>query len=294
MTFKLILFIFCFYNCGIIDAQTCDILILTNGTEIESKVEEIRINEIAYRKCDNPLGPLYVIEKEKIFMIKYKNGTKEVISQVIETSKEDPVSQKNISNKKEHSFLDFSMSIGNSGFSGADNNNYGTYGYYSDSFISTSKSFGVSLRFGNKWMLNEISTFYQLGLQTNWIRLRAGLSKETKSYSQGNINYHQNRVLDITFLNLGIVNRFKIGSNYGIQVNINFGPNYFARDGGGYDSGFGLIINPEIKFEFKKLYLCYDYSTSLINIYRQNNFNNPFIINNKFQHVSNISIGVNF
>lgn len=69
-------------------AQECDIIIYNDGTEISSIVQEIRLNEIAYKKCDNPSGPLYVVQKSEVFMIRYKNGTKEIIkhSSNIETN----------------------------------------------------------------------------------------------------------------------------------------------------------------------------------------------------------------
>jgi hypothetical protein len=60
-------------------SQICDNIILSDGTEIPSKIEEIRLNEIAYRKCDFIDGPLYVSSKTDVFMIVYANGTKEVI-----------------------------------------------------------------------------------------------------------------------------------------------------------------------------------------------------------------------
>lgn len=66
--------------------QDCDIIILNEGTEISSIVEEIRLTEIAYKKCDNPNGPLYIVSKNDVFMIKYKNGSKELISQTNKTS----------------------------------------------------------------------------------------------------------------------------------------------------------------------------------------------------------------
>lgn len=58
--------------------DSCDLLIFKDGSEIRGKVEEIGINEVKYRRCDAPGGPMYVSKKSDIFMIKYVNGTKEV------------------------------------------------------------------------------------------------------------------------------------------------------------------------------------------------------------------------
>ncbi|MBL7912966.1 MAG: hypothetical protein JNJ41_18025 [Bacteroidia bacterium] len=57
----------------------CDLVILKNGDEVKAKVLEITPIEIKYKKCLSPDGPLYVVKKNDVFMIKYSNGTKEVI-----------------------------------------------------------------------------------------------------------------------------------------------------------------------------------------------------------------------
>jgi len=60
---------------------TQDIIILKTGDEIQSKVEEVGIDIIRYHKFDNISGPIYTIEKSKVFMIKYQNGSKDVFSE---------------------------------------------------------------------------------------------------------------------------------------------------------------------------------------------------------------------
>lgn len=57
----------------------CDIILLKNGDDIKAKVLEISPIEIKYKKCLSPDGPLYIVKKLDVFMIKYSNGTKEVI-----------------------------------------------------------------------------------------------------------------------------------------------------------------------------------------------------------------------
>ncbi len=56
----------------------CDLITLKNGEEVSAKVLEITSIEVKYKKCDSPDGPLYVVKKSDVFMIKYSNGTKEV------------------------------------------------------------------------------------------------------------------------------------------------------------------------------------------------------------------------
>lgn len=57
----------------------CDLMTLKNGDEISCKVIEIEIDIIKYKRCDNLDGPLISVSKSDVFMIKYSNGTKEVI-----------------------------------------------------------------------------------------------------------------------------------------------------------------------------------------------------------------------
>lgn len=55
-----------------------DIIVMQNGDEISAKVIEISQRTITYKSCENLGGPLFVLSKEKVFMIRYVNGTKEV------------------------------------------------------------------------------------------------------------------------------------------------------------------------------------------------------------------------
>lgn len=57
-----------------------DLIILKNGEEIQSIVKEVGVDLIKYQKFDNPSGPLYNIEKSKVFMIKYQNGSKDIFN----------------------------------------------------------------------------------------------------------------------------------------------------------------------------------------------------------------------
>jgi hypothetical protein len=56
----------------------CDQITFRNGDEAKVKVLEITTTEIKYKKCNMPDGPLYIVKKSDVFMIKYPNGTKEV------------------------------------------------------------------------------------------------------------------------------------------------------------------------------------------------------------------------
>lgn len=70
------IFLFLIGMLNIASAQ--DIIIFKTGEEISVKVTEIELNVIKYRKFDNQTGPVYTVEKQDVFMIKYENGTKDV------------------------------------------------------------------------------------------------------------------------------------------------------------------------------------------------------------------------
>ena len=65
--------------CAIV-ANAQDVIVFRNGEEAEVKVEEITPNEVKYKKTSNPDGPSYIFNKDDIFMIKYKNGEKDVFA----------------------------------------------------------------------------------------------------------------------------------------------------------------------------------------------------------------------
>lgn len=74
---KLLLLTFLFFSLNIF-AQ--DKIYLSDNSVIESKISEIGINEIKYKKFNNLDGPIYVIEKSKVVMVVFENGTHEVIT----------------------------------------------------------------------------------------------------------------------------------------------------------------------------------------------------------------------
>lgn len=57
-----------------------DNIIFTDGTETKALVKEIGPETISYVKADNTEGPLYTIERNKVFMIQLSNGTSELIT----------------------------------------------------------------------------------------------------------------------------------------------------------------------------------------------------------------------
>ena len=57
----------------------CDELIKMDGTIVQVKISEIGISEIKYRKCGNEEGPAYLVSKSDVFMVKFANGSTELI-----------------------------------------------------------------------------------------------------------------------------------------------------------------------------------------------------------------------
>lgn len=74
-------------------ANAQDVIVFRNGEETEVKVEEITPNEVKYKKTSNPDGPSYIFNKDDIFMIKYKNGEKDVFAPEAEVQVQQAESQ---------------------------------------------------------------------------------------------------------------------------------------------------------------------------------------------------------
>lgn len=71
-------------------SKKCSTMILVNGREISCFIEEVGTESIKYRKCDNLTGPVYVMYKKDVSLIKYPNGTTEFIK--VEEIKRGPSS----------------------------------------------------------------------------------------------------------------------------------------------------------------------------------------------------------
>jgi hypothetical protein len=61
-------------------AKAQDNIILKSGQEVPAKVLEVSKTEIKYKRTDNPDGPIYTMAAGEVFLIKYANGTKDVLS----------------------------------------------------------------------------------------------------------------------------------------------------------------------------------------------------------------------
>lgn len=79
----------------------CDDILLRTGEEIKAKVLEVQEEVIKYKRCDNLNGPIYTIKKSDVFMIKYFNGTKEIIQQSTAEVKSNSKTKKTINQRSE-------------------------------------------------------------------------------------------------------------------------------------------------------------------------------------------------
>ncbi len=69
-----------------------DIITTKKGEDIKAKVLEITIQEVKYKKVENPDSPIYTLLKSDILLIRYENGSKDIFN---EETKETPKVVKN-------------------------------------------------------------------------------------------------------------------------------------------------------------------------------------------------------
>lgn len=79
----------------VVRAYSQDIIILRNGDEIMAKIAKVSNVEIEYKKWKNQDGPIYTINKDDVFLIKYSNGEKDIFTN--DTQQQSPTQQTNVS-----------------------------------------------------------------------------------------------------------------------------------------------------------------------------------------------------
>ena len=78
---------------GILYGQ--DTLIMKSGSEIYCKITEIGISKVSYKKQDNLQGPIYTITIDKIFMLLFPGGKRELFNKPGAGIDPRPLNQKN-------------------------------------------------------------------------------------------------------------------------------------------------------------------------------------------------------
>lgn len=61
-----------------LSAMAQDVIVKQNGDEIQCKLIEVGTESIKYKRWSNQNGPIFVEERDDVFMIKYENGEKDV------------------------------------------------------------------------------------------------------------------------------------------------------------------------------------------------------------------------
>lgn len=74
------LLLIAFLLTAVVSVKAQDIIIFTNGDEVEAKVTEVSDTEVKYKSWSNQSGPTWVKKTSDIFMIRYENGTKQTFS----------------------------------------------------------------------------------------------------------------------------------------------------------------------------------------------------------------------
>jgi hypothetical protein len=64
-----------------VPSDSCDEIIMRSGDILSGKIIELNPTQVKYKKCDYLTGPMVVINKEDVFMLRYSNGSKEVFNQ---------------------------------------------------------------------------------------------------------------------------------------------------------------------------------------------------------------------
>ena len=79
-----------------------DIITKKDATEMKVKVVKVGASEIEYKQWSNLDGPVYTVPTDDVFTIKYENGQRDVISQIIANSNNGSAKKNITLNTKPH------------------------------------------------------------------------------------------------------------------------------------------------------------------------------------------------
>lgn len=77
-------------------ASAKDVIVKTDGAQIDAKVEEVTESVIKYRKFSNLTGPIYSIPISSVASIKYENGAEDLFSELIDISSSPSLSDEKL------------------------------------------------------------------------------------------------------------------------------------------------------------------------------------------------------
>lgn len=125
------LFLITFSLMAVLTVKAQDIIILHNGDEIKAVVMKVGTTEIEYKKYENKeTSPVYTITKDKVFMIRYADGTKDVFKKAEEEKPGEKKPDKQVSEESSKKQKNDSAKIGKTKFRfhfGFSSNIYNSY-----------------------------------------------------------------------------------------------------------------------------------------------------------------------
>lgn len=78
-------------------AAAQDVIVMHDGSEVKSKVRQIGTSEVKYHKFENLDGPIYTVPRSEVFIIRYENGSKEVITKIESPTSSSPTTSQTTS-----------------------------------------------------------------------------------------------------------------------------------------------------------------------------------------------------
>jgi len=152
-----------------------DIIYRTDGTKFTGKVTEITPREIKYKSAENPTGPTYVVSRDAILLIEYKNGKIEFIAsdpktftpgqpEAAERAREKKKSEEDLLFLNKNTVMLNGAALANSDI---------TFMYdrdFADGYLTGSALVGYNFNLGTTWpnafidQLNNAKKNYDLGL----------------------------------------------------------------------------------------------------------------------------------
>lgn len=101
-------------------ADSCDVIVFRDGTELRAKILEINAEEVKYKKCEMMDGPDFRSSKSRVFMIKFANGAKEVFESKTpvpaQKRSQEPAPKNDNAHKSVHPLAVYSLVTGVIGF----------------------------------------------------------------------------------------------------------------------------------------------------------------------------------
>jgi len=218
-TIKIYLLMIC--SIATLSGYSQDYIVKKNTDEIKCKVVEIEDTKVKYKNFDNLNGPIYSINKDEIFMIKYANGKKETFSETstIKEEKKETTNTEKSENKVDKEIFDYKH------FSGLGFTSYSQYHKLAE--LGSGGGYDIIFLFRGGSFINQKKT---LSVTSSIVYIRA-ISKDII----GDYDYNYNPIYyDFAFWALGTIEKFNV--------------HWLRTKTGSFYSGLGLgyILSSEV------------------------------------------------